>query len=83
MDNHSLIEVAYMLHRVRSTIVDGERWLMEPPRKCYPFNLTREGRLGNLVQCLAHSVISQAFARRALIPTFVMVLLIIGERLAR
>ena len=48
MDSHSLIEVAHMLHRVRSTIVDGECWLMEPPGKYYPFNLAREGRLGNL-----------------------------------
>ena len=83
MDGHSLVEVAHMLHRIHSTIVDDERWLIESPRKSYPFNLVREGRLGNLVQCLAHSVISQAFARRALIPTFVMALHIVGERLAR
>ena len=42
-----------------------------------------ERRFGNLVQHLAHSVVSQAFARQALIPTFVMVLIIVGERLAR
>ena len=81
MDSHSLIKMAYMLHRIRSTIINGEHWLIELLRKSCPFNLMCEGRLGNLVQRLAHSVISQAFARRALIPTFVMVLLIIGERL--
>ena len=58
MDSHSLIKVAYMLHRVCSTIVDGESWLMEPSRKSCPFNLAREGQLGNLVQCFTHSVIS-------------------------
>ena len=83
MDIHSLIEMAYMFHRIRSTIIDGECWLIEPSRKSCPFNLVREGGLGNLVQRLAHNVISQAFVRRALIPMFVMVLLIIGERLAR
>ena len=38
MDNHSLIEVAHMLHKVRSTIIDGERWLMEPVRT-YVFHM--------------------------------------------
>ena len=83
MDNHSLIEVAHMLHRVRSTIVDGEHWLMELPRKYCPFNFVCEGQLGNLVQCFAYNVISQAFARWALVSTFVMVCFIVGERLAR
>ena len=72
MDSHSLIEVAHMLHKVHLTIVDGERWLMELLRKYWPFNLAHEGQLGNLVQCFAHSVISQAFARWALVSTFVM-----------
>ena len=43
MNNPSLIEVAHMLHRVRSAIVDGEYWLMEPSREYCPFNLAREG----------------------------------------
>ena len=83
MDGHSLVEMIHVLHRVCSTIVNGECWLIESLRKSCPFNLICEGRFGNLVQHLAHSVISQAFARRALIPTFVMVLLIVGERLVR
>ena len=83
MDSHSLVEMAHMLHRICSTIVDSERWLIKSSRKSCPFNLACERRLGNLVQRLAHNVISQAFVRRALIPMFVMVLLIIGERLAR
>ena len=82
MDGHSLVEMAHMLHRIHLTTVNGEHWLIESPRKSCPFNLVREGRLGNLVQCLAHSVIVQAFARRAFIPTFVMVLPIVGERFA-
>ena len=77
MDSHSLIEVAHMLHRVRSTIVDGECWLMEPLGKYYPFNLAREGRLGNLFQCFAYSVISQTFVSQALVFTFTVVFLFI------
>ena len=57
MNDHSLVEMAYMLHRVYSTIVNGEYWLIESPRKSYPFNLVREGRFGNLIQRLTHSVI--------------------------
>ena len=77
MDNHYLIEVAHMLHKIRSTIVDGECWLMELPRKYCPFNLDREGRLQNLVQRFAHSVISKASVSQALISTFAVVLLFI------
>ena len=73
MNSHSLIEVAHMLHRVRSAIVDGEYWLMEQSREYCPFNLVREGRLGNLVQRLAHSIISQASRSWALVSTFTMV----------
>ena len=77
MDSHYLIEVAHMHHKIRSTIVDGECWLMELPRKNCPFNLDREGRLRNLVQHFAHSVISKASASRALISTFAVVFLFI------
>ena len=83
MDSHPLVEMAHMLHRICSTIVDGEHWLIESPRKSCPFNPTREWWFGNLVQRLAYGVISQAFARRALIPSFVAVLLLIEERLTR
>ena len=83
MDGHSLVEMAHVIHRACSTIVNGERWLIESPRKSCPFNLIREGRFENLVQHLSHSVISQIFTRQVLIPTFVMALLIVGERLAR
>ena len=77
MDNHFLIEVAHMLHRVRSTIVDGECWLMEPPRKYCPFNLAREKRLGNPIQHFALCVIFQASTSRALISMFRVVFLFI------
>ena len=82
MDNHSLIEVAHMFYRVRLTIVNGERGLMESPRKFCPLNLARERWSGDLIKCLAHSVISQAFMRQPFVPTFAMVLFIVGKRFA-
>ena len=82
MDSHSLIEVAHMFYKVHSTIVNGERGLMESPRKFCPLNLARERWSGDLIKCLAHGVISQAFMRRAFVPTFAMVLFIIGKRFA-
>ena len=79
MDNHFLVEMAHIFHRIYSTIVDGKRLLIESLRKFCPFNLAHKGQFGNLIQRLAHNVISQAFVRWALIPTFAMVLLIVGE----
>ena len=42
MDSHPLVELAHMFYRVRSTIVNGERGLMESPRKFCPLYLARE-----------------------------------------
>ena len=83
MDGHSLVEVAHMLHRIHSTVLDGECWLVEPPREYCPLNVAREGRSGNLVQHPAHSVISQASAWWALVSTFMMVFFFVGKRFAR
>ena len=83
MDSHSLVEVAYMLHRVGSTIVYGERWLSESPRKFCSFNSACERRPGNLIQRPAHSIVSQASLRWALVPIFVMVIIVIRERFTR
>ena len=63
MDGHPLIELAHMFYRVRSTIVNGERRLMETPRKFNPFYLVREKGFRDLIQRLAHNIISHAFAR--------------------
>ena len=78
--SHSLIEVANMLHRIYSTIIHGERGLSEPPRKSSSFNPVRERWFGNLVECPAHSIISQASQRWISASTLMMVVLIIRER---
>ena len=79
VNNHSLLEVAYFLYRVRSTIVHGECWLSKPPRKFSSLNSTCERQPENLVQHLTHSIISQAFARWAPTSTFTVVILITRE----
>ena len=42
VDSYPLVELAHMFYRVRSTFVNGERGLMEPPRKFCPFYLAHE-----------------------------------------
>ena len=73
-------ELAHMFYRVHSTIVYGERGRMESTRKSRPFYFARERWFGDLIQHLAHSVVSQAFTRRALVSSPVVVLFNIGER---
>ena len=43
MDSHPLVELAYVLYKVRSTVVHSESRLMELPREFYPFYLVCEG----------------------------------------
>ena len=42
VDNHPLVELAHMFHRICSTIVNGERGLMESLRKFRPLYLALE-----------------------------------------
>ena len=42
VDNHPLVELAHIFHRIRSTIVNSECGLMESSRKFRPLYLTRE-----------------------------------------
>ena len=42
VDSHPLVELAHMFYKVRSTIVNDERGLMEVPRKFCPLYLACE-----------------------------------------
>ena len=79
MDNHLLFELTYVLYRFRSTIIHGERWLVEPSRKFCLFYPSCKGWLRNLAQRLFHNISSYTFTRR--VPTFpsVKMLFPIGE----
>ena len=81
MDSHPLVKLAYMFYRVRSIIVSGEHGLMESLRKFHPLYLACERWFGDLIQRLAHGIISQAFMRQTLVSTFMMVFVIVGESL--
>ena len=83
MDSHLLIELTHMFYRVHSTIVNGERRLMKSPRKFCPLYLVREGWFGDLIQHLAHNIISHAFMRQAFVPSLVVAFFIVRERFAR
>ena len=43
MDNHPLVELAYVLYKVCSIVVHSESRLMELPREFYPFYVVCEG----------------------------------------
>ena len=81
MDGHSLIEVAHMLYRVCLAIIHGKRRLSESLGEFYLLNSPYKRRPRDLIQRLAHNVVSHTFLRGALMPTFVVVLLFVGERL--
>ena len=83
MDSHPLIELAHMLYWVGPTIVYGKCWLMELPRKHCPLYSTREWRLGNAIQGLAHGIVGQALVRRAFVAAFARPLFLIGKGLTR
>ena len=82
MDDHSLIEMAHMLYEICLAIIHGKRGLSEPPGEFCSLNSSRERQLGDLIQCLAQSGVSHNFSRGALMLTFVVVLLFVGEKLA-
>ena len=77
MHSHSLVEVAYVLHRVYLTIIHGEHGLGEPSRKSPFLNSTRERRSENLVEHSTHRIISQAFGRWVPVSMLMAVFLII------
>ena len=82
MDSHLLFELTYVLYRIRSTIIYGEHWLVEPSRKFCLFYPPCKMWFRNLAQCLLHNISSYSFARRA--PTFplVKILFLTRERFA-
>ena len=75
--------MAYMLHGVCSTIVHGEHWLSEPPRKSPSLYSVHKMWSRNLVEHSAHRIISQAFGRWIHVSALMEVVIIIRERLIR
>ena len=82
MDSHLLFELTYVLYRVCSTIIHGERWLVKPSRKfCFFYPLCK-GWLRNLAQHPFHNISSYSFVRRAPAFPLVKMLFLIGEGFA-
>ena len=48
MDSHLLFELAYMLHRICSSVIHGERGLMEMPGELCLLYSPSKGGLRNL-----------------------------------
>ena len=79
MDSHLLFELTYVLYKVCSTIIHGERWLVEPSRKFHLFYLPCKGWLRNLAQRRFHNVSSYSFTRRAPALPLMKMLFLTGE----
>ena len=79
MDSHLLFELTYMLYRVRSTIIHGEHWLVEPSKKFCLFYPPCKGWLRNLAQRLFHNISSYSFVRRTPAFPLVKMLFLTGE----
>ena len=65
MDGHLLFKLTYVLYRVCSAIIHGERWLVESSKKFCLFYPPCKGWFRNLAQCLFHYVSSYSFTRKA------------------
>ena len=82
MDKHLLFELTYVFYRVRSAIIHGKCWLVEPSRKLCLFYPPCKGWLRNLAQHLLHNISSYSFVRRAPAFSSVMMLFLTGEGFA-
>ena len=82
MDSHLLFELTYVLYRICPTIVHGERWLMETPRKFRLFYPSCEGQFRNLAQGLLHNIRSYSLTRGTPAFSFMKILFLTRERLA-
>ena len=80
MNDHFLIKMANVLHQICPTIIKGEGWLVEPPRKACTLDPLCERRFSDLAQCFIHGLVSKALIRCtfSLMP-IVTVFLVAGE----
>ena len=83
MGSHLLFELAYVLYRIRSTIIHCECWLMETPGKFCIFYSPCEGWFRNLAQSFLHNISSYSPARLTPAFPFVKMLLLTRKRLIR
>ena len=56
MDCHLLFELAYVLHKIGTSIIHDERGLIEMSGELCIFYSPSKGRLRNLVQSLLHDL---------------------------
>ena len=71
-----------MLHKVYVAVIKGESWLLESPKECSPFYAVCERWFRELIQCLAHGIVSQALRKWASVFAPLVMLFFMGEGLA-
>ena len=78
MDRHLLFELAYMLYRICTSVIHGERGLMETPGElCLLYSLSKGG-LRNLAQNFLHDISSYTPPRWTSSPPFARMFLLTG-----
>ena len=83
MDNHILFERTHMLHKIRASVIHGERGLMETLRElCLLYSPSKWG-LRNLAQSFLHDISSYSPPRWTSSSPLAGMFLFIGIRLTR
>ena len=83
MDSHLLFELTHMLHRIRASVIHGERGLMETPGELCLLYSPSKGGLRNLAQNFLHDISSYPFPRWTPSPPLARMLLLTGIGLTR
>ena len=83
MDNHLLFELAYMLHRICSSIIHGEHGLMETPGELCLFYSSSKGGLRNLAKNFLHDISSYPLPRWTPSPLLARMFLLTRIRLTK
>ena len=83
MDSHLLFELAYMLHRICSSIIHGERGLMETPGELCLLYSSSKGGLRNLAYSFLYDISSYPPPRWTPSPPLARMFLLTGIGLTR
>ena len=83
MDNNLLFELTHMLHKIRVSVIHGERGLMETPRELFLLYSSSKGGLRNLAKNFLHDISSYPLPRWTPSPPLARMFLFTGIRLTR
>ena len=83
MDSHLLFEMTHMLHRIRASVIHGERGLMETPGELCLLYSPSKGGLRNLAHNFFHDISSYPPPKWTPSPPLTRMFLLTGIGLTR